>query len=307
MMSPRITVLLSLYGDAPYLSAFLESLDRQEHRDFRLLVRIDEPGGEKRIPLVRAYPFASFAADSGVHRGCAGSYGSLLEEAAEDSDYLLTADQDDVWDPDKIGTELNIMREAEREYGRETPILVHTDLRVADRDLRVLAPSFMRFQALSPERTGLKDLMIQNNVTGCTVMINRSLARRVRIPPEAICHDWYLALTAAAFGRIVYLDRATVSYRQHESNVYGAVPRHAQFRKLFSPGRLHESLRATQRQAGAFLARHEEELAPDQKAVLSAWHDCLEEPDKWKRLRTVFGHRLRKNDLLRTAGMWWAV
>lgn len=307
MTSPRITVLLSLYGEAPYLSDFLDSLDRQDRRDLRLLVRIDEPGGEARIPLIRACPFASFAADTGVHKGCAASYGSLLEEASGTSDYILTADQDDVWDPDKIATELDAIREAERKYGRETPILVHTDLRVTDRDLRVRAPSFMRYQSLTPRRTGLKDLMIQNNVTGCTVMINRALAERVRIPPEAICHDWYLALTAAAFGKIVYLDRATVSYRQHDSNVYGAVPRHALFRKIFSPGSLRESLRATQRQAGAFLLRHGGELDSDQKAVLAAWSGCLDEPKKWKRLRTVFTHRLRKNDLIRTAGMWWAV
>ena len=307
MKSPRITVLLSLYGEAPYLSGFLDSLSRQDHRDFRLLVRIDEPGGETKIPLVRAYPFALFAADTGVHKGCASSYGSLLEEASGTSDYILTADQDDVWDPDKISAELETIREAERKYGRGTPILVHTDLRVTDRDLRVLAPSFMRYQSLEPRRTGLKDLMIQNNVTGCTVMINHALARRVRIPPEAICHDWYLALTAAAFGKIVYLDRATVSYRQHGSNVYGAVPRHALFRKIFSPGGLRESLRATQRQAGAFLARYGDELTTDRKAVLAAWHGCLKEPEKWKRLRTVFSNRFRKNDLLRTAGMWWAV
>jgi group 2 glycosyl transferase len=35
-------------------------------------------------------------------------------------------------------------------------------------------------------------------------------------------HDWYLALLAAAFGKLIYIDQPTELYRQHSSNVLGA-------------------------------------------------------------------------------------
>lgn len=37
-----------------------------------------------------------------------------------------------------------------------------------------------------------------------------------------LMHDWWLALIAAAMGRAVFLDRATIDYRQHGGNVVGA-------------------------------------------------------------------------------------
>lgn len=35
-------------------------------------------------------------------------------------------------------------------------------------------------------------------------------------------HDWFLALTAAAFGHVVCLPRPLVDYRQHGNNEMGA-------------------------------------------------------------------------------------
>ena len=35
-------------------------------------------------------------------------------------------------------------------------------------------------------------------------------------------HDWFIALTAAAFGRISFVDRPLTRYRQHEGNKIGA-------------------------------------------------------------------------------------
>ena len=42
------------------------------------------------------------------------------------------------------------------------------------------------------------------------------------IPETAVMHDHWLALAAAAFGRIGFLDRPTLYYRQHGNNVFGA-------------------------------------------------------------------------------------
>ena len=37
-----------------------------------------------------------------------------------------------------------------------------------------------------------------------------------------LMHDWYLALLATAFGKLIYIDQPTELYRQHSSNVLGA-------------------------------------------------------------------------------------
>jgi hypothetical protein len=64
--------------------------------------------------------------------------------------------------------------------------------------------------------------MVQNYITGCTVVFNRALAARaLPIPPEALIHDHWLALVAAATGRIITLRCPTMLYRQHGNNQIG--------------------------------------------------------------------------------------
>ncbi len=35
-------------------------------------------------------------------------------------------------------------------------------------------------------------------------------------------HDWFIALTAAAFGRVVFVNQPLTAYRQHQDNAIGA-------------------------------------------------------------------------------------
>ena len=118
-----------------------------------------------------------------------------------------------------------IMEQAERRYGEDTPLLVHSDCRLVDAQGVPLAESFFRRQGWDPAATSLARLLVQNNVTGCTLMMNaplRRLALQYGRPSEMYMHDWFLALTAAAFGQIVFIPEPLVSYRQHGSNVMGA-------------------------------------------------------------------------------------
>ena len=57
-------------------------------------------------------------------------------------------------------------------------------------------------------------------------------------------HDWWLALTATAFGKLIFIDEPLVNYRQHGSNTIGA----KEFSKFNgSPDRLWEKLFAQKR------------------------------------------------------------
>jgi hypothetical protein len=39
---------------------------------------------------------------------------------------------------------------------------------------------------------------------------------------DIFMHDWFIALTAASFGRIAFVDKPLTRYRQHGDNVIGA-------------------------------------------------------------------------------------
>ena len=205
---------------------------------------------------------------------------------------------------DKIERSVEAIGRAESALPSGTPVLVHSDLSVVDESLRSIAPSMVRYQSLNPARTSLADLMIQNNATGCTMIFN--LAALAHIPDDAICHDWYRALIAAAFGSIVFLPSPLVDYRQHKENVYGAVPRGSLLKRFLERDHLHYRVELTRRQAGAFLEQFRANLTPEQAEMVADWSKSLSEPSYFRRLRTIWRHGFRKNDWLRTVGLWWA-
>ena len=188
----------------------------------------------------------------------------LLEQFGDQADYVMFCDQDDVWHPDKVRLTLRLMEQVETDLS--LPVLVHTDLRVVDGELREMDPSFQHYSGLDGHRPSLPQLLVQNVVTGCTVMINRSFGA-AGLPPggggDMLMHDWWLALIAAAMGRAVFLDRATIDYRQHGGNVVGAMtPARRAMCSRSEGGACAGPFSDTARQAGAFLACYEQELTP---------------------------------------------
>ena len=301
----KITILLSLYGQSIFWEDFFESLKQQSEQNFTLLYRFDGKRDGIMAERLAKYDFSSELTPSDA-KGLPETYWELLKNAP-DNDYTMFADQDDIWHADKVQCSLEAMEKAEALYGKETPILIHSDLRVVDQELSEISPSFVKHQSLNPRKKDFKSLMLQNNVTGCTVMINRALRNIVRFPEYTICHDWHLALTAAAFGKIVFADTALIDYRQHGGNVFGAVQRKDLLSKKNQRQYLHERLQFTQKQAASFLELYREKLSTEQIKYLEAWSRNLHEKSYLKRLFCLFRRNFRKHDWLRTIGMWWAI
>ena len=190
--------------------------------------------------------------------------------------YVMYADADDVWRPDKVARTFTALRAAEVRHGPGTPLLVHSDLAVVDRDLKPLHLSYWSYQNIDPSRAGLPQLLMGNCVTGCTVMMNRALLELIRpIPEAAPMHDYWCAVNAAAFGHIEVLAEPLIAYRQHGANDTGATAWGAGFilrriASLSSSKGPRSRLRAKTAQAQALLARHGDRLDPDQRRAVEA-------------------------------------
>ena len=298
-----ISVLLSVFGNSPYLPDFLSSLKNQTCGNFQLVYRQD---GEGDVDDTLFNFNDSVHLTNSEHFGVVKSYNQLIAKAP-DSDYYMFADQDDIWYQDKIEVSRNAIQQAEDIFGANTPILIHSDLRVVDSNLKTISTSFVRYQSLKPCKNDLKDLIIQNNATGCTMIFNRALRNIADIPEDAICHDWYMALIAAAFGKIIFLDCPLIDYRQHSCNFYGAMPRKKLMEKFFQRKNLHYRIRLTQKQARLFALQFEKQLSEEQLCILKLWSDNLNESSYLRKLFSTWKAGFRKNDWLRTIGMWWAL
>ena len=303
-----ISILMATYNGEAFVSAQIDSLLRQTEQGFVLYAQ-DDCSNDKTFSILEQYaslyPEKIKVSRNACNSGSARmNFLSLLN--AHDGDYLMFCDQDDVWLPDKIERTLSAMRQAEQTYGKETPILVHTDLSVVDADLAVTHPSFREMSNLDFRRTALNSLLVQNTVTGCTVMLNRALRNRiVPVPEGCAMHDWWLALAASSFGHIVALENErTVLYRQHTANEIGAKDASSAgyiLGRLFRVRDTQNGIQATYRQAEAFLAAYESQLSESQAALLREY-SRIPQHGKLGRIRQLCRLKTWKQGIIRVLG-----
>jgi GT2 family glycosyltransferase len=267
LSSAIVDILMATYNGERYVAEQIESIQRQSHQDWRLLVS-DDCSTDDTLDIVRSYATKdsriSVVSEGVRHGGAKENFMALL--AKSDSPYVMFCDQDDVWLPEKVSTMLAEERELEA-GDRNMPCLAFSDLRVVDENLATVVESFERLQGFDPARTTFAQCLAQGTGAGCTFIMNRrlvELAVRYDSLDQVIMHDWWAMLAAAAFGRIGYVDRPLALYRQRGENEVGA-------RKFSAAGWLGKTddmaewERAVARQAGCFLDTFASELDADQK------------------------------------------
>lgn len=245
-----------------------------------------------------------------------------LERAAQ-ADYFMLSDQDDVWLPEKAQMLLVRMTELERckdvNGQRQSvlpgspvlsdraipPVLVHSDLKVVDGNLTEISPSFFKYQKISPERTRLSQLLVQNNVTGGAVMINRSMLPYLEQQPDiCLMHDAWLALIASCFGRIGWVDRPLYLYRQHRDNTLGAEKGdnlEDAKKRLQDGSDARRNYRLMFGQAKSMLRLFDSELDEEQKDTLAAFAG-LPGKSRLGKIILILRYGFTKNTALRTLG-----
>ncbi len=296
----KISILLSTYNGEKYLKAQLDSLFSQSYKNFKLIAR-DDGSSDKTLEILKSYDIELLPSNENI--GVKSSFETLLKYASEnsDADYFMFCDQDDVWNQDKVKLTLQKMYEMEKLY-KNTPILVHTDLEVVDENLHTINPSFMKLQNLNEKKNRLNNLLIQNTITGCTVMINRDLAKLcLPMSSNAIVHDWWVGLVASYFGKIGYVDDSTIKYRQHTSNTIGA--------KGFDIGFVLKSiskkvsLGGNISQSKGFFQQFKNELDEDTIEMLEDF-TALEQKSWWQKRTILLKYKLLKQGFIRNAGLF---
>lgn len=221
----KVEILLSTYNGNKHLEEQLTSLVNQTYQNFVVTIRDDGSQDNSReiiLKFVQNYPSKfRFIEDRKGNLGSTLSFSLLLALSAEN--YIMLCDQDDFWLNDKIEITYKAMCDLEKNNPK-VPLMIFTDLKEVDENLKVINDSFFKSQKLFPEicNDPLK-LVALNVVAGCTTMINRlALQYVLPMPSSKIIHDQWLAINIAHYGKINFISTPTLLYRQHAQNVVGA-------------------------------------------------------------------------------------
>ena len=305
-----VAICMATYNGERYLAQQIDSILKQTYEDWILFIRDDGSSDDTRN-IIRQYAHQYsgkivFLTDACLTGGGAKkNFASILRWVKQNHSfrYFMFADQDDVWMETKIEKSLQLL--LQNETSPEIPLLVHTDLKVVGQNLEVLGESFFEYRALNPDITDLRHLLVQNNVTGCTMLWNKALNDLVDIEMDSVAmHDWWFALAASAFGRILPLKESTILYRQHGSNVVGATRVNTLgfvLKRLAGSNHVRHTLQMSVRQAVAFLDHYSELLSQEQIQIISAFAE-LYSHNKIKRIATVCRGSYLKQGMVQIIG-----
>jgi glycosyltransferase involved in cell wall biosynthesis len=213
-----VAVLLCTFNGDCFIDEQLESILRQQGVQVHVFAS-DDGSRDQTLHVLNA--FRGWWGESrvsiyrGPGRGYVANFFSLVCSDIE-ADYFAYADQDDVWDRDKLSRAITALAA----LGDEKPALYCSRTRLITRDG---APS--GFSPRFKKDPAFANALIQNIGSGNTMVLNRKARDLLRAvgPVDVPSHDWWTyILVSAAGGTLLYDSTPCVSYRQHHGNVIGS-------------------------------------------------------------------------------------
>lgn len=304
-----LQILLATCNSARFLTEQIDSLLTQDFSDIEILIN-DGGSQDNTLEIITDYqkrfPEKVRLLGSAPAAACE-NFAKLL--AAADSELIMFCDHDDVWKKDKISLSIQAYRKMESEYGSDLPILVFTDSEIVDGNLTPVLPSMMRSQCLNRTRFTPGRTLMQNYASGNTMLFNRALQKRaLPVAGEALMHDHWLALAAAFFGKVCYVDTPTILYRQHGSNVVGSFRYDAAscLKKFFAEsGSFRKKLHAKITQAEKLLEQNHSDLTPEQSRFLDSLK-CFKNMKKSARFRFLKQYDMLYEGKLRNLALYFS-
>ncbi|WP_338217637.1 glycosyltransferase [Lacticaseibacillus salsurivasis] len=301
MTLPTVKVLLSTYNGEEYLLPLLDTLMRQQQVTVRLVIRDD--GSTDRTPqLLKEYQYDhDIKVDFGQNVGWRDSFMTLLKNvpADDDSDYYAFADQDDLYDSDKLIIAVNRLADMNNQ-----PALYHSNVTFADAEGRPLGDKYPRDMIPT---TKLPECYFDSKWMGTTMVFNRGLMALIRrhVPINNTVHDAYVINIAQFFGTVIYDSTPHMKYRRHESAATGFGKSNS-VQKIKTPTLLDRYRRYKankypnpfSNRAKEILIGYDALLSPAQRSFLTVLAEYRQNLPA--RLRLIFDPRIRASNLRQT-------
>lgn len=307
-MKNKIDILLATYNGEKHIKQLLDSIISQIDNTMYLKILIRDDRSSDNTPNIikkykEEYPqIIEQIIDQHGNIGPMKNFEELTKHST--ADYILFADQDDIWIKGKISHYIKTLLSMEKEYTNKIPLLVFSDMYIVDNNINIICPSYYKYCKKKPRKIKFKDLILQNNMLGCVQGFNRALLKKAfPLDKEVIMHDWWIGIVASAFGKIQYIDKKYIYYRQHSGNVVGARgPGLSTYKKML-PWANKESyikhFNAIFQQAKHIQEKYPDELKKENEKILQRFLS-IQNKKLFKRLYIIMKNRFFRNNIHET-------
>ncbi len=216
----RVAVILGFYNGNKYILEQIDSIICQTHKNISIFI-FDDNSSQKIIKneINGRQKFNNqikiIKRESNL--GYAKNFLHGLKEIKGNFDYYAFCDQDDIWEKDKIKEALKTLKNK----NKLTAYLYFSRTKYYNEDCTKEIGSSKIFKRPAVFRNAI----LQNIAGGNTIVLNKKAKEIVSKTIKCknyISHDWWCYLiVSAAGGKIIFDNKRTVRYRQHNENLIG--------------------------------------------------------------------------------------
>lgn len=219
-MKPKVYVMMSTYNGEKYIREQLDSILDQNYVDVCLAIR-DDGSKDNTLEILNDYEnkYKNITVEDGKNIGYAASFWTLLLSSPNDYDYYAFADQDDIWEKNKLAAGIQALQS--NENGRLK--LYASALNVTDEDMNFQYKN--EFKKLRPK---FGSAVTRPRLSGCTMIFNASLlsiCKKMDIRETSgscISHDALVYISfLACGGNLTFSRKSYINLRRHPETVTG--------------------------------------------------------------------------------------
>jgi rhamnosyltransferase len=221
LLSPKVVILMATYNGINWINEQIESILNQVDVNVTIFVS-DDNSSDGTYELLEALAvfdgrIALLPRVNGFGSAGKNFYRLICDVAFKDFDYVSFADQDDIWDLDKLSRHIKLIRQHQADCVSSNVIALWPD-----NSQRLINKS---------QKQKEWDFIFESAGPGCSFLMTPFLLSKVKehlqsktsVARDVMMHDWLVYAVCRANGLKWFIDYApSLMYRQHANNVIGA-------------------------------------------------------------------------------------
>lgn len=206
-----VSVAMAVYNGEKFIREQIDSILKQLNVDDELVISYNE-STDNSLEIIEKYQLS----DNRVRvikcekKGVIYNFENALLHCK--NDIIFLADQDDVWNDEKIKIVLSYFIED------KVSAVIHNKTYV-NNNLKVIK-EYSTKEIKDFRYVNKKSIIYKNLVQGsCLAFRKRILKKVLPFPKKIPMHDSWIGMIACDFGKVIYINKKLLLYRIHENNL----------------------------------------------------------------------------------------
>ena len=202
----KISVCIATYNGEKYIKEQLDSILPQLDSNDEIIIS-DDNSKDRTLDIIANYNDNRIKVFNNTGRGIIQNFENAIINAS--GEYIFLADQDDIWNIDKVKICLD-------DFDKGFDLILSNCL-IFDSDFKeILYESFFDFNR---SKKGIVNNIIKNSYIGCCMAFNNRVKNKVIPFPKNIpMHDSWIGIVSEIYFKVNFNKKKLISYRKHGEN-----------------------------------------------------------------------------------------